>query len=74
VHDIDDNGHKVLRKYPRDTFIYRLADATGKSASYYTPQVLTRCLVKYALKELLKDKPPTTSSPSRWSSLPWAAF
>ena len=26
-----------------------------KSASYYTPEVLTRCLVKYALKELLED-------------------
>lgn len=57
VHDIDDNGHKALRKYPRDTFIYRLAGRDRqKSASYYTPQVLTRCLVKYALKELLKDK------------------
>jgi hypothetical protein len=57
VHDIDENGHKVLRKYPRDTFIYRLAGRDRqKSASYYTPQVLTRCLVKYALKELLKDK------------------
>ena len=57
VHDIDENGRKVLRKYPRDTFIYRLAGRDRqKSASYYTPQVLTRCLVKYALKELLKDK------------------
>jgi len=57
VHDIDDQGHKKLRIYPRDTFIYRLAGRDRqKSASYYTPQVLTRCLVKYALKELLKDK------------------
>ena len=57
VHDIDDKGHKKLRVYPRDTFIYRLAGRDRqKSASYYTPQVLTRCLVKYALKELLKDK------------------
>ena len=57
VHDIDENGHKVLRVYPKDTFIYRLAGRDRqKSASYYTPQVLTRCLVKYALKELLKDK------------------
>ena len=39
------------------TFIYRLAGRDRqKSASYYTPQVLTRCLVKYALKELLKGK------------------
>jgi hypothetical protein len=57
VHDIDENGHHVLRRYPRDTFIYRLAGRDRqKSASYYTPQVLTRCLVKYALKELLKNK------------------
>lgn len=27
-----------------------------KSASYYTPEVLTKCLVKYALKELLEGK------------------
>ncbi|MEK9703912.1 MAG: hypothetical protein VW829_17980, partial [Deltaproteobacteria bacterium] len=26
-----------------------------KSASYYTPQVLTRCLVKYALQERIGD-------------------
>ena len=57
VHDIDDQGYKKLRVYPRDTFIYRLAGRDReKSASYYTPQVLTRCLVKYAFKELLKDK------------------
>ena len=55
VHDTVD-GHKQLRTYSRDTFIYRLAGRDRqKSASYYTPQVLTRCLVKYALKELLKD-------------------
>jgi hypothetical protein len=56
VHDTVD-GHKQLRMYPRDTFIYRLAGRDRqKSASYYTPQVLTRCLVKYALKDLLKEK------------------
>ncbi|MCB1633307.1 MAG: class I SAM-dependent DNA methyltransferase [Xanthomonadales bacterium] len=57
VYDIDDAGHRKLRRYPKGTFIYRLAGRDReKSASYYTPQVLTRCLVKYALKELLKDK------------------
>lgn len=46
-----------LRMYEKGTFIYRLAGREReKSASYYTPEVLTRCLVKYALKELLKDK------------------
>ena len=54
VYDIDDNGHRKLRLYPKGSFIYRLAGRDRqKSASYYTPQVLTQCLVKYALKELL---------------------
>jgi hypothetical protein len=57
VYDDDDAGHRKLRKYERGTFIYRLAGRDRqKSASYYTPQVLTRCLVKYALKELLQGK------------------
>ena len=43
--------------YSKDSFIYRLAGREReKSASYYTPECLTKCLVKYALKELLKDK------------------
>ena len=46
-----------LRMYPKGTFIYRLAGREReKSASYYTPEVLTKCLVKYALKELLEGK------------------
>ncbi len=46
-----------LRVYEKGTFIYRLAGREReKSASYYTPEVLTKCLVKYALKELLVDK------------------
>ena len=57
VYETDENGHAKLRKYDKGSFIYRLAGRDRqKSASYYTPQVLTRCLVKYALKELLKDK------------------
>ncbi len=57
VYDLDDNGHKKLRRYPKGSFIYRLAGRDReKSASYYTPQVLTQCLVKYALKELLQRK------------------
>jgi hypothetical protein len=43
--------------YPKGTFLFRLAGRDRqKSASYYTPQSLTQCLVKYALKELLQDK------------------
>jgi len=51
----DDQGRP--KWYPRGTFIYRLAGRNRqKSASYYTPEVLTQCVVKYALKELLEGK------------------
>lgn len=54
VYDITEAGQRQLRKHPRGSFVYRLAGRDRqKSASYYTPQVLTQCLVKYALKELL---------------------
>lgn len=46
-----------LRRYEKGTFIYHLAGREReKSASYYTPEVLTKCLVKYALKQLLEGK------------------
>jgi hypothetical protein len=49
------NGRMV--HHPAGSFVYRLAGRNRqKSASYYTPDVLTQCVVKYALKELLKDK------------------
>ncbi len=51
------NEQGGFKCYPRGTFIYRMNGRDReKSASYYTPEVLTRTLVKYALKELLKDK------------------
>ncbi len=51
------NEDGTLRVHPKGEFIYRLAGREReKSASYYTPEVLTRCLVKYALKELLENK------------------
>jgi len=56
VFDKDEHGYQKLRIYPQGTFIYRLAGRDRqKSASYYTPEVLTKTLVKYALKELLKE-------------------
>ena len=55
-YECGDNAGK-LRMYKKGTFIYRLAGREReKSASYYTPEVLTKCLVKYALKELLEGK------------------
>jgi hypothetical protein len=57
--DPDHPGRTVskLKHYPRGTFIYRLSGRDRQqSASYYTPEVLTQCVVRYALKELLRDK------------------
>jgi type I restriction-modification system DNA methylase subunit len=56
VYTKDEAGHKKLKMHQRGRFIYRLAGRDReKSASYYTPEVLTKCLVKYTLKERLKD-------------------
>jgi len=47
-----------LLRHEKGKFIYRLAGrARKKSASYYTPESLTQCLVKYALKERIGEKP-----------------
>jgi hypothetical protein len=52
-----EKGEHRRKKYEKGTFIFRLAGRDRqKSASYYTPECLTQCVVKYALKELLKDK------------------
>ena len=59
VYDRDEQGRKKLRVHPKGTFVYRLAGRDRqKSASYYTPESLTRCVVKYALKELIQDDMP----------------
>ena len=56
VYDRDDEGRRKLRVHPRGRFIYRLAGRDRqKTASYYTPESLTRCVVKYALRELIND-------------------
>ncbi len=53
----DGKVNKLL-SHKKGTFIYRLAGrARKKSASYYTPESLTQCLVKYALKERIGDNP-----------------
>lgn len=50
----DENGEpKIL---PKGTFVYRLNGRDRqKSASYYTPEVLTRSTVKYTLKSILDE-------------------
>lgn len=57
VFDRDEDGYQQLRRHPRGRFLYRLAGRDReKSASYYTPEVLTRSLVKYALKEVYAEQ------------------
>ncbi|MBR2586205.1 MAG: hypothetical protein IKE64_12335, partial [Thermoguttaceae bacterium] len=52
----DEKGDFV--KHEKGKFLYRQAGRDReKSASYYTPHSLTKCLVKYALKELIGEKP-----------------
>ena len=56
VYDTDENGHKRLRLHPKGSFIYRLRGRDReKSASYYTPESLTKCLVRHSLRELISD-------------------
>ncbi len=48
-------------KHPKGSFVFRLSGRDRqRSASYYTPEVLTRCVVKHALAELLDQDGTTT--------------
>jgi hypothetical protein len=49
----DSSSLDIITK--KGTFVYRLSGRDRqKSASYYTPEVLTRCTVKYTLKPILE--------------------
>ena len=51
------DGRRVCHR--RGSFIYRMAGRDReRSASYYTPEVLTRCLVRLAIKECVTDDMP----------------
>ena len=55
----DEDGRSKLLKYPKGKFIYRRTGRSRESsASYYTPESLTRLVVKYALKERIKEDMP----------------
>ena len=58
VYDKDPvTGDKKLRCYPKGSFIYRMAGSVREdSASYYTPEVLTKCLVEESLDVLVKQQ------------------
>ncbi|MDE3269919.1 MAG: N-6 DNA methylase, partial [Pseudomonadota bacterium] len=52
---LDEEGEQLINK--RGSFVYRLAGKDRQlSASYYTPEELTQCVVKYALNALYEDK------------------
>lgn len=54
-HDENAEGAESLRIIPQGTFIYRLSGRDRqKSASYYTPEVLTQTTVKYTLKPFIE--------------------
>ena len=49
-----DSGVTDRVRHPTGSFVYRLAGRDRqRSASYYTPEVLTSCVVRHALAELL---------------------
>ena len=53
---VDDQGARHPRIHRRGEFVFRLSGrARQQSASYYTPEVLTRFTVGQALEELLDD-------------------
>lgn len=53
--DMKADGSEELKIIPEGTFIYRLSGRDRqKSASYYTPEVLTQTTVKYTLKPILE--------------------
>ena len=61
VFETSADGLRKIKVHPKGRFIYRLAGRDReKTASYYTPESLTRCVVKYALKELIPDDMPAS--------------
>ena len=56
-------GERVPVVHPRGSFVFRLAGRERQqSASYYTPEVLTRFVVSQALEELFDPDGQTTSA------------
>lgn len=55
--DPDRPGHRKRRVHKKGTFVFHLAGRDRESsASYYTPEVLTKCVVERALKERLNPR------------------
>ena len=63
MRDDEITGAKTPVKHDRDAFVFRLAGRERQqSASYYTPEVLTRFTVSQALEELLDQNGEVTSA------------
>ncbi|MBA2725263.1 MAG: hypothetical protein H0U53_04670, partial [Actinobacteria bacterium] len=63
---VDPNGGAPKRvRHEKDSFVFRLSGRDRqRSASYYTPEVLTECVVRHALAELLDQGGETTPASS----------
>ncbi len=49
-------GRKEIVRHPKGSYVFRLSGRDRqRSASYYTPEVLTKTVVKHALAELITD-------------------
>ncbi|OBS02863.1 restriction endonuclease subunit M [Mycobacterium gordonae] len=50
-------GRKDLVRHPKGSFVFRLSGRDRqRSASYYTPEVLTKSVIKHALAELITQE------------------
>lgn len=50
-------GRKDIVRHPKGSFVFRLSGRDRqRSASYYTPEVLTKTMVKHSLAELIADE------------------
>lgn len=59
------NEDGSIRRLKKGSFVYRLNGRDRqKSASYYTPEVLTRSTVKYTLKSILDEVEAGTKKPA----------
>lgn len=62
VRDDPENGDRSRVTYRPGDFVFRLSGRDRqRSASYYTPEVLTRCVVTHSLAELLTDETPASA-------------
>ncbi|MET9866144.1 hypothetical protein ABZZ16_08070 [Streptomyces sp. NPDC006386] len=64
--DAEQYGLRGPKKYPEGTFVYRLAGRDREtSASYYTPESLTKVTVELALKHRLDQEKDAEDNPVR---------